>query len=926
MGSCASATATRNAVKKQCDAKDVFSSVGPSSLQSAPPVSPDLSFPLPGGAVVHHPAEPEDEPAQVDNSVQRNCKKHERVPARLSRSGMAGRSQEQISQANRAFLMQILRQHFLFGNLQDDERDMAIGYMKMQKVKAGEEVFKQGHIGDNMYIIQAGVFELVIDNKSIRRLQPNHTFGELAMLYEVKRTGTVTCTSDGLLWRVDVDCFHFCIEMLTAKKTSAAAKLFDNDARFCRMSQEERDILISASTLQRYYKQDVILRAGEVADWMFIMIDGTALETDKYGNQTTKEKGAVLGASGTMYNTVQDCDIEAIDNVTVLAFGKNTVERLLGPKSSMVQFFHGEGMNMLKRSGIHTTLSLSPEMQENDVSYFTLLTKDQQTLMLEQFEEARFKKGDVVVAAGAPAQLFITISGDIAVEDGKQEAPKPGQVYGAMNLLQNKPMPFNIFAESSDVSVHRVAHCSLVQVLGTSIRQAVRRNQIQEVLEHIFLFKNLLPSQVSNMVRNFKSHEYAKGQVIVMQGEEAQHFFLIQSGRVGVYEGERCVRSQMCWDYFGERGLLLNERRSATCVAEEACAVLSLEKAVFEDIVGNFRWELENRIMFQDLSVEMSDIYVKAVVGGGAYGEVRLVFHKSNPKMQYALKTISKAKAVEQQQAKMVQCEREINSQCNHPCIMHFVCAFQDTENVYFLMEFLGGGDLFVAMRKIGALNYRQSQFYGGSVVLALEYLHARKIMHRDLKPENVVLDFKGNAKLVDFGCCKQCVTTNTVVGTPEYFAPEIILGKGYNCAIDWWALGVLMHELIVGPLPFGNDAENQLQLLQEIVKGAVTLPSDIGRPSKSLLSGFLETVPHLRLGASSKGAKEIQEHEFFNGFNWNGIVCRAVQPPWVPNFSTIKARWDMFPRPYQPAAPPGAASRIAPEEQVTFPDRPPGT
>jgi len=230
----------------------------------------------------------------------------------------------------------------------------------------------------------------------------------------------------------------------------------------------------------------------------------------------------------------------------------------------------------------------------------------------------------------------------------------------------------------------------------------------------------------------------------------------------------------MGWDYFGERALLLNERRTATCVAEEACTVLSLEKAVFEDIVGNFMWELENRIMFQDVSVEMSDIYIKAVVGAGAYGQVRLVFHKSNPKQQYALKTISKALALESEQVKMVQNEREINEQCNHPCIMHFVRAFQDTDNVYFLLEFLGGGDLFTAMRKIGALTHRQSQFYGGSIVLALEYLHARKIMHRDLKPENVVLDFKGNAKLVDFGCCKQCVTTSTVVGTPEYFAPDM--------------------------------------------------------------------------------------------------------------------------------------------------------
>eukprot|EP00930_Biecheleria_cincta_P008380 TRINITY_DN10980_c0_g1_i1.p1 TRINITY_DN10980_c0_g1~~TRINITY_DN10980_c0_g1_i1.p1 ORF type:complete len:911 (+),score=180.05 TRINITY_DN10980_c0_g1_i1:150-2882(+) len=877
MGSCASASKKKKVLPiaaKQTDVSNLLDPVAPQ--RNLAPVIPEVPAP--------RLSEPEDEPPQ-DGAALRGRNKHERVPARISRSDMGNKKRETISHANRLFLLQILRQHFLFGNLEDDERDVAIGHMEMQRAEAGEQILTQGHVGDSMYIIQVGVFELVIDNRTVKQLHAKQTFGELAMLYDVARTGTVTCASDGLLWKMDADCFRFCVELLTQKKTLAAETLFNTDENFKHMTQEERAILISASSLQTYPHRGVILRAGEVGDWMFIVIKGTVLETDKYGNRTTKEAGAVLGAAGPMYNTVQDCDIEALVGVTLLAFGKNSIERLLGQNSSVVQFFQGKGMSVLQRSGIRNALVLSPDMMENDVSYFTLLTGEQQKLMLAQFEEASFQTGDIIVAAGAPAQLFVVTSGDIRVENEKQETLKPGQVYGASNLLLNEPMPCNLYAQSATaVCVQRVAQCSLAQALGVGIKEAVRRNQIQQVLEKIFLFKNLLPSQVSLMVRSLKQHEYAKGQVIVKQGEEAHQFYLIQNGSVGVYESDRCVRSLMRWDYFGERALLLNERRSATCVAEEACTVLSLQKAVFEDIVGNFRWELENRIMFQDLKVEMSDLYTKAVVGSGAYGEVHLVFHKSKPDLYYALKTICKSEALEQGQEKMVQCEWEINSQCNHPCIMHFICAFQDAKNVYFLTEFLGGGDLFTAIRKIGSLSTHQSQFYGGSIVLALDFLHTRSIMHRDVKPENVVLDFKGNAKLVDFGCCKKCITSSTVVGTPEYFAPEIIIGKGYTCAIDWWALGVLMHELIVGPLPFGDGSGNRLQLLQDIVKGTLTLPSGISKPSKGLLSSLLESVPHLRLGASSRGAKEIQDHEFFRGFNWNGIVCRAVQPPWVPN------------------------------------------
>lgn len=918
MGSCASATTAKKVVPagKHTDVSNLLHAVAPQANVAPVNLAPVLPPQAPAPVV---PPEPEDEPPQADGAALRGRNKHERVPARSSRHGMENKKQEAIGHANRTFLLQILRQHFLLGNLEDDERDMVIGYMEMQRAEAGDQILTQGHVGDSMYIIQAGVFELVIDNETIKQLHAKQTFGELAMLYDVARTGTVTCTSDGILWKMDSDCFRFCVDKLARKKTLAAEALFNTDDNFKHMTQEERAILISASTLQTHPHRGVILRAGEVGDWMFIVTEGTVLETDKYGNRTTKEAGAVLGAAGPMYNTAHDCDIEALDKVTLLAFGKNSIERLLGQNSTVVQFFQGKGMSVLQRSGIHNALLLSPEMMENDVSCFALLTSEQQKLMLDRFEEASFQKGDLIVPKGAPAQLFIMNSGELRVDNDKQDTLKPGQVYGASNFLLNEPMPYNVHAESDRVCVQRLAQSSLKQALGACIKETVRRNQVRQVLENIFLFKNLVPSQVSLVVRSLRQHEYAKDQVIVKQGEEAQQFYLIQNGSVGVYEGERRVRSLMCWDYFGERALLLNERRSATCVAEEACTVLSLQKVVFEDIVGNFRWELENRIMFQDLKVQMSDLYIKAVVGSGAYGNVHLVFHKSKPELQYALKTISKSEALEQGQEQLVQREWEINSQCCHPCIMHFICGFQDPENVYFLTEFLGGGDLFTVIRKIGALSTHQSQFYGGSVVLALDFLHTRTIMHRDVKPENVVLDFKGNAKLVDFGCCKKSITSSTVVGTPEYFAPEIILGKGYTCAIDWWALGVLMHELIVGPLPFGDGSGNRLQLLQDIVKGTLTLPSGVARPSKSLLSSLLEGIPHLRLGASSKGAKEVQEHEFFRGFNWNGILCRTVQPPWVPNLYEIESKWDAFDVPFRAVASEKYAVRLASEEQVTL-------
>merc|ERR1719240_1553318 len=261
---------------------------------------------------------------------------------------------------------------------------------------------------------------------------------------------------------------------------------------------------------------------------------------------------------------------------------------------------------------------------------------------------------------------------------------------------------------------------------------------------------------------------------------------------------------------------------------------------------------------------------MKAVVGRGTFGIVKLVYHKDEESKVYALKCVNKKQVVRMQQQKSIQVEREINAQCYHPCIVQFIKTFQDAEEVYFLTEFLGGGDLFYAIREIGMLTKLQSQFYSASIVLALEYLHARSIMYRDLKPENVLLDFKGNAKLVDFGCCKKETRTKTLVGTPEYFAPETILGKGYTCAIDWWALGVMLHEFVVGPLPFGRESEDQLDLFREILEAPLSFPNYItDETAVSIITGLLERTPELRTGGSVRGCKELKEHSYYASFDW---------------------------------------------------------
>jgi len=805
-------------------------------------------------------------------------------------------SSSDINAEQKRFLGKLLQKHFLFAGLEDDERSTVIGFMVPRKASNGDVIFSQGENGDCCYFIQSGAFTVTIDDRSVNHLRSKHTFGELAMLYNVKRTATVTCTVEGTLLKMDGHHFRLCMEKLSNKHLQHAMDFLNKDPQFCALKEDDRKRLAASCNVQIYARGEVILREGEKGDWMFVVMEGNVETVDRFGNSSIKGPGTMLGSSGLIYTKQQVTGAKAVDDVSCLALGKSSLERLIGPVE-----------DVLRRSAVKTLLGDYVSKSE-ELSFYHQLNGAQQNAIIDNFENATFSEGDTVVTAGSKPQLLVIIEGEVAVlppgmpvsssteaHAGAREILTSGMTHGGKALMENTKMVSNLVALNS-VRLHRIGCQMICESLNENLSEILRLNEVKRVLKDIFLFKNLNNEQIELTVRSLQPCTYQEGDVIVQQGEEATNFYLIITGTIRVFKDGQEVRCLGRWDYLGERALLLHEKRSATCKAEVACECLSLDREVFTNIVGSFRKELEHRMNLQDLDITMEDLRLKAVVGRGSFGIVKLVYHRNDENRMYALKCVSKQQVVKQGQERSMSIEREINAQCYHPCIMQFIKTFQDSKNVYFLTEFLGGGDLFYAIREIGNLTKDQCQFFGGCIVLAIEYLHGLGIMYRDLKPENVLLDFQGNAKLVDFGCCKKALFTNTLVGTPWYFAPETILGKGYTCAIDWWALGVMMHEFIVGPLPFGRETEDQLELFREILESPLQFPSYVAdEHAVAMISGLLERTPELRLGASTRGAKEIKTHQYFANFDWDALAGRYAKQPWAPNLGKLQAQWEMY-------------------------------
>lgn len=287
-----------------------------------------------------------------------------------------------------------------------------------------------------------------------------------------------------------------------------------------------------------------------------------------------------------------------------------------------------------------------------------------------------------------------------------------------------------------------------------------------------------------------------------------------------------------------------------------------------------------------DPHAKPSDFDFLKVIGKGSFGKVLLAKHRKDESF-YAVKVLQKKAIMKRNEQKHIMAERNVLlKNLKHPFLVGLHYSFQTFDKLYFVLDYVNGGELFFHLQRERTFMESRARYYAAEITSAVGYMHSLNIIYRDLKPENILLDSKGHIVLTDFGLCKEGIdsnqTTTTFCGTPEYLAPEVLRKKPYTKAVDWWCLGAVLYEMLYGLPPFYSRDTHEMY--ENILYKPLKLRTSVSAAARMLLEQLLQKNPDFRLGSGERDVLDIKEHSFFLSINWDDLEAKRLETPYNPN------------------------------------------
>lgn len=405
---------------------------------------------------------------------------------------------------------------------------------------------------------------------------------------------------------------------------------------------------------------------------------------------------------------------------------------------------------------------------------------------------------------------------------------------------------------------------------------------VQFLATKFMMFSHLSSERIIEIANNVKIKQYKQKKMIIAQNQSVSNVYLIVRGTVKVSQDDRQLRVIEEGNSFGELFVLKEENSSFNIIAKSPVVVcLTLSSDYFIELLHDQKINdyTRSKMCIEEAAISLNDLYYLSYLGRGRFGNVCLVHNEFS---FYAIKAISKPFVEKQMNGtKCVLSEKKVLCSLDHPFIVKMVKTLQNENWCFFLQEYISGKNMTEYFEtKHVKRNIQETKFFSASLFTTISYIHFKKIIHRDIKPANIMIEKTGYIKLIDFGAAiKTKERTKTVIGTPNFIAPEVLNGKGYSNPCDYWSVGICIYFIFYGLLPFGNSSLEILDTYKEILEKEISFPDNSNINLNSLLRSLLNKNDQLRYS----DLKTIKSHLFFKDFNWDDLINYKIKPMYIP-------------------------------------------
>ena len=759
---------------------------------------------------------------------------------------------------------EIIKHHFLLQSLDKDSRIEIIKSMSLAKVKKDIIIFKQNSIPFYWYIVHSGELESIRDNKFEKKIKEGESFGEQALINNCRRNSTIITKTECELWILRKNEFQKILKYLSKKNAEENLSFLNNIN--LPLDDAIKSIMINSLRNEYYNEGDYICKEGEQGNCMYIIKEGE-VECIK-GDKIIRilKKGDNFGQKALLEGDKRSLDVKAKTDCTVFSISKDFFKTQFGENFRLELYY----------------AFLKIAFSNSEI--FSVINPKMIVQTFKSFKFSSFKGGDIIYKKGTKIKekLCVVLEGNIVDKNTNKVEAKRYEILFENKLTLNdnndEVIRNNLLAEP-DCVIGEIYYDTFKDILGGDLQTAKVKSKQMTTFANVAMFKILSEDKIEFLQNKLKTERFENGKKIITQGEIGDKLYIIKKGRVDFFVNSKYTRSFSDGEDFGAKSLIKSDKRTATAIANGIVECYSLSASDFKSILEPSLLEyFENKFALEDNTIELKDLENIKELGSGNFGFVNLVRNKKNKNL-YAIKALNVLQIKKENLETCVELEKNVLLKVDHPFIMKMVKYTKNDYFIFFITEYIKGKELWEVIREIGLLNKIQTQFYGGSMLLAISYLHSKKIIYRDIKPENIMVNTKGYIKIIDFGTVKEIKDrTTTIIGTSHYMAPEVSSGKGYSFEVDIWSIAVCMYEFFCGKLPFGEELEDPMEIYRAVAQDELEFPGYVhDEEFKNLMIKMLKKSPAKRLWK----VEQIKEDEYFADFEWKKLISLAMPPPY---------------------------------------------